>query len=338
MNQTTHQITRRLPFFGLVSLITFLALSLPIASRAQSGGPGTDHGTVTNIDDMLLEIRGGDGTGTRTYKTPRDTQWLNKNGQPVDPSDVVDKRVAVRFQFVTGGMEALSVQLTSGSGKSRAARNDQGAGSSRADEPIVGRWMFPMDQSYTFKDDGTFSGPNVGGTWTSLGMSDKTSAIEYQLSFGGRKEVVTLIRGDREGHEYQSGHTLRLGQQMRIKKLGEGAEDDFSGNSASRSTETRRSNPSSEVEYDGQIGGSPAVFRLTNKNEKVTGTYSQGDKTYRIVGRYENAGLLLDEYTGERLTAHIKLNPIGSEGGWKGTMYNVYPDKSQYPVTLSRVW
>src|SRR6478672_2841694 len=113
MNHPTYPITRRLSYFLLVLVITLLALSLPLAVRAQSGGPGTDHGTVTSIDDMLLEIRGGDGTGTRTYQTADDTQWLDKNGQPIDPGDVVDKKVAVRFQFVTGGMEALSVQLSS---------------------------------------------------------------------------------------------------------------------------------------------------------------------------------------------------------------------------------
>jgi hypothetical protein len=338
MNQITHHITRRLPFCGLVSLITLLVLSLPVPARAQSGGPGTDHGTVTSIDDMLLDIRGGDGTGTRTYKQTDDTQWLDKSGQPIDPSDVVDKRVAVRFRFVTGGMEALSVQLTSGGGASRPARNEQASSSSTADEPIVGRWMFPMDQPYTFTGDGKFSGPNVGGTWRSLGMNDKTSAIQYELSFRGRnKEIVTLIRGDREGHEYETGHTLRLGKQMRIKKLPERAEDDFSGSSNSRSTtEARRSHDSSEVEYDGQIGGSPAVFRLTTENEKVTGTYSQGDKTYRLKGRYENERLLLDEYTGERLTAHIKLSPNGSGESWKGTMYNVSPNNNQYPVSFSK--
>ena len=95
--------------------VTLFAFCLSIApTRAQSGGPGTDHGTVTSIDDMLLEIRGGDGTGTRTYKEAEDTRWLDKSGQPIDPGDVVDKKVAVRFQFVTGGMEALSVQLSSG--------------------------------------------------------------------------------------------------------------------------------------------------------------------------------------------------------------------------------
>lgn len=210
-----------------------------------------------------------------------------------------------------------------------------------ADEPIVGRWSFPMDQTYVFKADGSFTGePSLSGTWKRGRMDDKTSAIEYRLYYAGRRdkpETLTLSRGDREGHEYEAGHLLRLNERMRVTKLSDAAGDDFSGNSNSRSTETRPSHKSSEVEYDGQIGGSPAVFRLTTENEKVTGTYSQGDKTYRIVGRYENAQLLLDEYTGGRLTAHIKLDPNGSGDSWKGTMYNVSPDKKQYPVTFSRV-
>ena len=319
-----------------------VALSLPVASPAQSGGPGTDHGTVTSIDDMLLEIRGGDGTGTRTYKEADDTKWLNKSGQPIDAGDVVGKKVAVRFQFVTGGMKALSVQLTSGGGNSPAARNDQPTNSSStAGEPIIGRWMFPMDQPYTFTSDGKFSGPSVGGTWRSLGMNDKTSSIQYELSFGGRKkekEVVTLIRGDREGHEYEAGHTLRLGEQMRIKKLAERAEDDFSRNSNSRSTtETRSSRHTSEQVLKGTIGSSEAVFRLQwNDDGTGSGTYTQGGKTYRIKGTGTPGHMSLDEYTGERLTAHIKLQLDDLETTWTGTMYNVYPDKNQYPVSLSK--
>lgn len=324
---------------GLVSAL--VVLSSPIAPRAhaQSGGPGTDHGTVASIDDMLLDIRGGDGTGTRTYKQTDETKWLDKNGQSIDPSDVVDKKVAVRFQFVTGGMEALSVQLTSGGGTSRPARSEQSSAST-ADEPIVGRWMFPMDQPYTFTGDGNFSGPNVGGSWKSLGMNDQTSAIQYELSFGGRnKEVVTLIRGDREGHEYESGHTLRLGKQMRIKKLAEGAGDDFSGNSNSRSTtETRPSHHSSEQVLRGTIGGGEAVFHLrwSDDERTISGSYSQGGKTYRIEGTGQPGHMSLDEYTGERLTAHIKLTLDDLETTWSGTMYNVSPDKNQYPVSLSK--
>src|ERR1700730_5402966 len=115
------------------------------------------------------------------------------------------------------------------------------------DEPIVGRWEFPMGQIYTFKTDGTFSAPYVSGTWKSAGMNQANASALYDLytySQSGRlsqkPEVLTLSRGDREGHEYESGHVLRLEQQMRVKKLPDGANDDFSGNTdTSRSTETR---------------------------------------------------------------------------------------------------
>ena len=341
MNQPIHQITRRLLSVVFVSLITLLALSLPVVSRAQSGGPGKDHGVVKNIDDGILEVQGGDDLGTRTYKETDDTQWLGKNGEPIQDGDVVGKYCEVRFRWITDGSEALSVQIESGGGNSRATRNHQAPTSSTADEPIVGRWMFPMDQPYMFQGDGSFSGPNVGGSWKSLGMSDKTSAIQYELSFGGRKEVVTLIRGDREGHEYESGHTLRLGQQMRIKKFADGTEDDFSGSSNSRSTtETRSSHHSSEQPEQtlrGTIGGGEAVFHLKlDDGGSVTGSYSQGGKSYRIAGTWKPGHMSLDEYTGERLTAHLKLTLDDLETTWSGTMYNVYPDKSQYPVSVSK--
>ena len=198
------------------------------------------------------------------------------------------------------------------------------------DEPIVGRWTFPMDQIYTFKADGTFSSQYVSGSWERGRMDDKTSAIEYHV-YGGKgdkDEILTLNRGDREGHEYESGHVLRLNQQMRVKKLPERAEDSFSGNTDSGPKETQRSHKPLNGEYDGQIGGSQAVFRLRFEDAEVTGTYSQGDNTYRIQGKLENGRLLLDEYTGEQLTAHIKLDADG-EHGWKGTMHNVSADKKQ---------
>ena len=53
---------------------------------------------------------------------------------PIDPSAVVDKKVAVRFQFVTEGMEALSVQLSSGGGNSRPAHIEDGG---RCLRPVV---------------------------------------------------------------------------------------------------------------------------------------------------------------------------------------------------------
>ena len=89
--------------------ITFLVLALPVTSRAQSGGPGNDHGVVLSIDDAKLDIR--DGSHTRTYTTNEHTRWLNKNLQPIDAGDVVQKKVSIKWRFVTGGMEAMEVKL-----------------------------------------------------------------------------------------------------------------------------------------------------------------------------------------------------------------------------------
>jgi hypothetical protein len=176
-------------------------------------------------------------------------------------------------------------------------------------------------------------------------MNQANAAAIYHLftySQSGRlsqePEVLTLSRGDREGHEYESGHVRRLDQQMRVKKLPDKADDDFSGNTdTSRSTETRRSHGSSEEVLRGHIGDSEAVFRLRIEDGKVTGSYSQGGSTYRIQGRSEQGRLSLDEFTGERLTAHIKLDFDDQERRWNGTMFNVSPNKNQYPVELTRV-
>lgn len=212
------------------------------------------------------------------------------------------------------------------------------------DEPIVGRWEFPMGQIYTFKTDGTFSAPYVSGTWKSGGMNQENASVKYNVytysqsgQLSEKPEVLTLSRGDREGHEYESGHVLRLDQQMRVKKLPDRADDDFSGNADTRSTETRRSHSSSEEVLRGHIGDSEAVFRLRIEDGKVTGTYSQGGNTYRIQGRSESGRLSLDEYTGERVTAHIKLNFDDQERRWHGTMFNVSPNRNQYPVELTQV-
>jgi hypothetical protein len=102
MNQTTHQFTRP---FTLIFLITMTvpAFSLPVASRAQSGGPGTDHGIVDSIDDMKLDIHGGGDRHTGTYTETDETRWLNSDGQPIDPGDTVRKTVDVRWRWRTPG-------------------------------------------------------------------------------------------------------------------------------------------------------------------------------------------------------------------------------------------
>jgi hypothetical protein len=209
-------------------IVAFCALSFPFARRAhaQSGGPGADAGVVTSIDDAKLDLR--EGSRTITYVTTEQTQWLNKRGQRIDPGDVVGKMVEVRFRWITGGSEALSVQLTSGGGSSRPAHIED------AGDP---------------------------------------SSLRHE-------------RGDQ---------VLR-----------------------------------------GTIGGGEAVFRLRLEDGNVTGTYSPGSKSYRIEGTYTPGHMSLDEYTGERLTAHIKLTLDDLETTWTGTMHNIYPDKNHYPVSLSK--
>ncbi len=82
--------------------------NLPRA-HAQSGGPGADAGVVTSIDDAKLDLR--EGSKTVTYVTTEETQWLNKRGRRIDPADTVGKTVDVRWRWITGGSEVLSVQV-----------------------------------------------------------------------------------------------------------------------------------------------------------------------------------------------------------------------------------
>ncbi len=52
---------------------------------------------------------------------------------------------------------------------------------------------------------------------------------------------------------------------------------------------------SSERKYEGQIGGSRAIFRLRFDDTHFSGTYTQGDKTYRVRGKIEGGRMLMDE-------------------------------------------
>jgi hypothetical protein len=92
-----------------------------------------------------------------------------------------------------------------------------------------------------------------------------------------------------------------------------------------------------EYTYFGKVGTSDAVFRLRfEAGERVTGTYSQGGSTYRIEGRHPTSKLLLDEYTGERITAHIELASADSANStrWEGIMRNTPPDNRVFPISL----
>lgn len=93
-------------------VVACLALAATVAPRAhaQSGGPISSVGVVKSIDDMILDIRNSAGK-TESFKQTEQTKWLNKRGQKIEPGDVVGKKVEVRSRWITGGSEALSVQL-----------------------------------------------------------------------------------------------------------------------------------------------------------------------------------------------------------------------------------
>ena len=94
-----------------------------------------------------------------------------------------------------------------------------------------------------------------------------------------------------------------------------------------------------EYTYSGKIGAKEATFRLRfDAAERVTGTYSQGAATYRLEGRNPKGKLSLDEYTGERITAHLELTLAESADviRWEGTMRNIPPDNRTLPVSFQR--
>jgi hypothetical protein len=94
-----------------------------------------------------------------------------------------------------------------------------------------------------------------------------------------------------------------------------------------------------EYTYSGKIGAKEATFRLRfETGERVTGIYSQGAATYRLEGRNPKGKLFLDEYTGERVSAHIELTLAESSGviRWEGTMRNTPPDNRTFPVSFQR--
>ena len=96
--------------------------------------------------------------------------------------------------------------------------------------------------------------------------------------------------------------------------------------------------PIREHAFAGKVGAKEATFRLRFEQGHVTGTYSQGTSTYRLEGRHLKAKMSLDEYTGERLTAHIQVNLVetGAVVRWEGTMHNTPPDNRVLPIYFER--
>src|SRR2546423_924607 len=96
--------------------------------------------------------------------------------------------------------------------------------------------------------------------------------------------------------------------------------------------------PIREHAFAGRVGSKEATFRLRFDQGNVTGTYSQGTNSYRLEGRHLKAKMFLEEYTGERLTAHIELSLVetGAVIRWEGTMRNTPPDNRVLPIYFER--
>jgi len=108
---------------------------------------------------------------------------------------------------------------------------------------------------------------------------------------------------------------------------------------AAAPTTTTTNEVGRENTYSGKVGKADAVFRLRfEANERVTGSYSQGGSTYRLEGRNPPGKMYLDEYTGERVSAHLELSLVESatEIRWQGQMRNTPPDNRVLPVSLGR--
>jgi hypothetical protein len=98
-----------------------------------------------------------------------------------------------------------------------------------------------------------------------------------------------------------------------------------------------------EWTYQGKVGPYEAVFSLRfEPGGRVTGTYVMPlvnkNLVLRLEGRNPKGRLLLDEYTHDRLSAHIDLTlkDSASDIRWEGTMYNTPPDNRVFPVSFGR--
>jgi hypothetical protein len=94
-----------------------------------------------------------------------------------------------------------------------------------------------------------------------------------------------------------------------------------------------------EYAYSGNVGKSAATFRLRfESGGRVTGTYSQNGKTFRLEGTNPTGKMVLFEFTGEQKTARLELalQDSGTEIRWEGNMFNISPNTNVYPVSFSR--
>jgi len=210
--------------------------SMTISFRGRTATITYTHGWAPDTGKMrgdgeILEVKGGAVAGSGISRS-EGTLVLNAEHtsitlNEIDFNDDGSKKTFQKTFDRTGPRFSSPPSVT-------ASRHAKAETAESSDDSIIGRWEFPMGQTYTFRADGTFSAPNIHGKWQDVGMDQTDASAKYHLytfSQSGRlieePEVLTLIRGDREGHEYESGHLLRLGQQMRVKKLADKANDDF---------------------------------------------------------------------------------------------------------------
>ena len=99
-----------------------------------------------------------------------------------------------------------------------------------------------------------------------------------------------------------------------------------------------------EYTYKGMVGPYEAIFHLKfEAGDRVSGDYTlpksmNKELVLRLEGRNPTGKLYLDEYTRERLTAHLELtlNRSSTEIRWEGTMYNTPPDNRVFRVSFTR--
>jgi hypothetical protein len=111
---------------------------------------------------------------------------------------------------------------------------------------------------------------------------------------------------------------------------------------ATTSVPTEGTDTVGEFTYRGKVGPYDATFQLRfEPSGRVSGTYTMPQNqnlVLRLEGRNPKGKLFLDEYTRDKLTAHIELAlaDVASDIRWEGTMYNTPPDNRVFPVSFSR--
>src|SRR5262245_18749620 len=94
-----------------------------------------------------------------------------------------------------------------------------------------------------------------------------------------------------------------------------------------------------ENTYSGQVGSSEATFRLRfGLTGRVSGTYTQNGRTFRLEGQNPTGKLLRSEERRVGKAGRIERTRKSSDEhiGWEGTMHNTPPDNRSFPVCCSR--